>query len=370
MLNSKKIDRDSTLCTICPNTCRYDCPVAKSELKETVTPKHKAGVIYQLAKGNIDWNPEVAEVLYHCATCKAYDTICPYDVDMVNLIESARIEAVNHNVAPESVMKFSKMYKKNKSPYIHMQSNYENLSNEPETGKKGTEVLYFIGCTNLKFNPTVVQSTLKMLRKANVDFSIHDPSLKCCGYVAYNLGLKDLALEQMKKIKSFIDQSNFKTIITGCPTCAAAFKLIYPKVGQELNVEVLHITEYFNNLLQEGKFQFKNGADIKVTYHDPCHLGRYLGVYNAPRQLIKAIPKVKLIEMEHSKEESQCCGGGGGLPITNPSVSRKINDFRIEEAIETDADSIITACPFCKEILSKNNGIEVKDIVDFLETKI
>ena len=139
-----------------------------------------------------------------------------------------------------------------------------------------------------------------------------------------------------------------KRIVTACAGCYSTFKNAYPELVDNFNLEVVHFSELLLELIKNGKLKLRETKSMKVTYHDPCHLGRHAEVYDAPREVIKSIPGGELIEMEHSGQDSQCCGGGGGYFTAFPENSVEIAEKRVSEAEETGADALVTTCPLCK----------------------
>jgi Fe-S oxidoreductase len=218
------------------------------------------------------------------------------------------------------------------------------------------------------------------------------------------MGYKQDFLNQAKKNMEMIKKSGARTLVTGCADGYSAFKVLYEKFGLRGKLEVLHITEYLARLINEGKLKPKKKVGITVTYHDPCYLGRlgepYIhwkgkeivgeirtfdppkeyrrglyGVYEPPRDILKSIPGLKLVEMDRIKEYAWCCGAGGGVNETNPEFATWTANERIEEAEATGAGAIATACPWCEQIFSntikeKGSSLKVYDVVELLEKAI
>jgi len=217
----------------------------------------------------------------------------------------------------------------------------------------------------------------------------------CCGGRLYQMGSFDRFEEQARVNIRAITDSGVQTIVTPCSDCYHAFKRLYAKLG--LQVKVLHVVEYLDQLIAEGRLKFTKALDMTVTYHDPCHLGRqgepYVpwdgaekkifnqihtwnpkrpryngahGIYDAPRRVLQAIPGVKLVEMERIREYSWCCGAGGGCSELNPELSAATAAERVVEARATSADALVTACPWCKRNFEAAGGIVVEDILDLV----
>jgi heterodisulfide reductase subunit D len=159
-------------------------------------------------------------------------------------------------------------------------------------------------------------------------------------------------------------------MVTSCAGCFKTIKEDYPKTGK-LNFKVLHTVEFIIELIQAGKLNLKNEVKLKVTYHDPCHLGRHSGVYDAPRKLLTMIPGIELVEMERNRENSRCCGAGGGLKSGYPDIQNKISQTRIKEAEATGATELVSACPFCYQglqvgIQALESKLTMRDITDLV----
>jgi Fe-S oxidoreductase len=250
----------------------------------------------------------------------------------------------------------------------------------------------------------LAKTTAKLLQKAGVNFGIAGDNETCCGGRAYQMGYQDDFLAQAKKNMAIIKKSGAKTLVTACADGYHAFKVLYDKFEFKGKLEVLHITEYLARLIKEGKLKPKKKVDITVTYHDPCHLGRLgepwihwkgkeipghirifephkefrrgtYGCYEPPRDVLKSIPGLKLVEMTRVKEYAWCCGAGGGVNESNPAFSMWTALERIKEAEATGASAIATACPWCiknfnEAIKEKGSRLKVYDVIELLDKAI
>ena len=169
-----------------------------------------------------------------------------------------------------------------------------------------------------------------------------------------------------------IKRKGVKTILTSCAGCYRVLSQEYPKIfGKELPFKVVHITQFLGKLVEEGSLKLKRTKYGRVTYHDPCEIGRYGGIYDEPREVIQSIPNLKLVEMNKNREESWCCGGGGSVNVVHTNLALSVSALRIRQAQETQAKVLITACPTCVQMLelaSKRTGakIQVMDIASFI----
>jgi heterodisulfide reductase subunit D len=169
-----------------------------------------------------------------------------------------------------------------------------------------------------------------------------------------------------------IKKMGAKKVLFACAGCFRTAKIDWPRLlGEELPFEVVHITEFLEDLIKQGKIKWEKSIDKTITYHDPCHLGRHVGVYDAPRYVLSHIPGVKFVEMDRIKEFQRCCGAGGGVKAGIPDLAEGIAQSRVKDALETKADLLSSACPFCKRNLmdgrdSMKADIDVEDIIELV----
>lgn len=213
-------------------------------------------------------------------------------------------------------------------------------------------MIYFRGCTAREKETTIADATEKLLKLADIDYTILDDE-SCCGSVLLRTGFDEEAERQIEKNSK---QFRGKKILTSCAGCYKTLKQDYD------DIDVIHISMLLEDLIREGKLPLRE-TNLNVTYHDSCHLARHCEVFDAPREVIKSI--ANLVEMENIREKSLCCGAGGGVKSAYPEIADQVAKTRIEQAIATEADLLVTACPFCKLNL-KDNGMEVLDLTEFL----
>ena len=213
-------------------------------------------------------------------------------------------------------------------------------------------MIYFRGCTAREKETDISRATEKLLKLADIEYHILDDE-KCCGSVLFRIGFEDEALEQISKnTEVFKDE----LILTSCAGCYKTFKDDYD------DVDVIHISQLIDDLIKNKKLNFSK-KDLNVTFHDSCHLGRHSNVFDSPRDVIKAV--ANLVEMESIRENSLCCGAGGGVKSAYPEIASEMAKSRINQARDTGCETLITACPFCKLNL-ENEDLEVLDLTEFL----
>lgn len=210
-------------------------------------------------------------------------------------------------------------------------------------------MLYFRGCTAREKETGIADATEKLLRKFNIDYHILDDE-NCCGSVLLRTGFEKEAQEQIKKNSELFRNEK---ILTSCAGCYKTLTEDYD------DLDVIHITMLLDELMDNEHSK----KDLKATYHDSCHLARHCGVYEEPRNIISSL--AKLVEMENIRENGLCCGAGGGVKSAYPEIASQLSKNRINQAKNTGADVLITACPFCKLNLS-NDEIEVLDLTEFV----
>ena len=239
------------------------------------------------------------------------------------------------------------------------------------------EILYYPGCY-LSYDPRlkkVAVATANILNKAGVSFGILGSRENCCGEGIRKAGDEELFRHLAKEnIKTFIDQG-VKKILVSSPHCYNTFKKEYPEFM--VHFEVVHIVQYLFQLIKEGRLKLTGEYRKKVTYHDPCYLGRHNGIYDEPRDVMLKINALELTVMAESREESFCCGGGGGRIWMDTPKGERFSDLRVEQAAETGADVLVTSCPYCianfeDSMLSRKNGdvFEIKDITEIIQEVI
>ncbi len=221
-------------------------------------------------------------------------------------------------------------------------------------------------------------ATVNILKKAEVDFGILGTQENCCGESIRKTGDEEcfnrLAREN---IKTFID-NGVKKILVSSPHCYHTFKNEYPEFM--VHFEVIHITQYLFELIRSGRLELTKGYDKKITYHDPCYLGRHNGIFDEPREVLGAISGLELVEMPDSRKASLCCGGGGGRIWMETPKGERFSDIRVEQASSAGAQVLVTACPYCithfedsrlaLEDSKEGGGLKVKDITEIIQEAI
>ncbi|MFO7737428.1 MAG: (Fe-S)-binding protein [Desulfatiglandaceae bacterium] len=319
-----------------------------------------------------------SEDIWLCTTCGRCPQHCPRDVRQIESGVALRRIATEYGVFPKAVTPIRTVRGSlvgEGNPLNEERAKRaewaEGLSVKPFS--EGMDILYFPGCY-LCYDPRlkkVAKATANILNAAEVDFGILGSKENCCGESIRKTGdeevFKRLAREN---IKTFID-NGVKKILVSSPHCYHTFKNEYPEF--QVDFEVVHISQYLFELIHEGRIELSKAYGKKVTYHDPCYLGRHNGIYDEPREALKKIPGLDLREMPDSRVDSLCCGGGGGRIWMETLKGERFSDLRLEQAIGVGADVLVTSCPYCianfedsRITLDVAEKIEVKDITEII----
>ncbi len=332
-------------------------------------------ILKRLLDGTLPFDEEISEWVYTCLLCGNCQTTClaiENGIDVPAMMEALRKDLVESGYSlPKHDEIIKKMFEYN-NPYGESHKERFNFIMSENFPPKA-DVVVFFGCTAAYRQKDIGTATYKILKKANVDFTILKDE-KCCGSVLFRWGHHEKLKEQARELIDQIQKTGAKTVIFPCAGCYRTFKIDYPQLIEiPENIEFIHMAEYVERLVKENKIHFKFNSPAQITYHDPCHLGRGAGIYEAPRFLINSITSSKFVEMETRRNYSHCCGAGGGVKSCFPDLSSKIGVNRILEAAQNEIDYLVSACPFCKTNLSQNlNGQEfqVLDLIELLSQNI
>lgn len=320
------------------------------------------------------------EEIWRCTTCGKCPQKCPRDVKQIEDMIAVRQMATGYGVFPAAVKPIRGI-----GSNLNAEGNPFGESRKSRTDwakglsvkpfEEGMEILYFPGCY-LCYDPRlkkVAKATVSVLNKAGVDFGILGEQENCCGESIRKTGneetFKKLAREN---IKTFIE-NGVKTILVSSPHCYHTFKNEYPEF--KANFDVVHISQYLLQLIDEGRLQVNKEYAKKITYHDPCYLGRHNNVFDEPRDVLTKIPGLELRELAESREESFCCGMGGGRIWMETHPSDRFSNLRLKDALDLEVEELVTACPYCitmfedsRAVLNYDDQIQIKDITEVLDT--
>lgn len=380
---------------VCPSSARY--------LFDAYSAQGRMDIATVLLDKELRLDPKVLDVIYKCTLCGACDTMCKRNIDLEILDTLKELRAFcfeerkilpQYNSLVNSIAVNDNPWSKPRDTKTKWMEDF----NVKDIYQEKADVLFFAGCfvdaTNLYRLP---QTSIKILRSAGVDVGILGNKEKCCGSLAYEVGDRDVSINLIKQNIETFNRLGFEKLVTSCAMCYGMFKSVYPAWGK-VDFDVLHIVEYIDQLIKGGKLKFKEKVDLKVTYHDPCNLGRKsepyihwegerrefgrldppkefrrgtLGVYEPPRDVLRAIPGVELIEMERIKENAWCCGAGGGVKMAYEDFALWTAQERLEEVKATGVNSLVTCCPHCEQNFTEavnrdKEKIEIYDLVDIV----
>lgn len=366
-----------------------------------------------LLEGRVDYSDTFLDIVYQCQMCGACDVsckVCRHLEPLQSMLE-LRVKCVEdgqllpqHMPIIDGLKKEDNMLLKEKAD----RGKWAEGLDVKDITKEKAEVLFHAGCRSC-FDEDLwpaVRRAVELMRKASVDVGIAGKEEVCCGGRAYEMGYQGELIKYAEHNLELIKSAGVKTLVTSCADGYHAFKVLYHKAGRQLDVDVMHISEYLIELINNGKLKLTKDLPMTVTYHDPCHLGRMAepwipwegvqkkvlnqliiheprkewrtgagGIYETPREILASIPGLNLVEMERTREYAWCCGAGGGVKESYPEFALRTALERIEEAKATGAEAMVTTCPWC--VANFNDAIEesgdtfkIYDIVELVQRAI
>jgi len=322
------------------------------------------------------------EEIWRCTTCGRCPQRCPRGVGIIEVGVASRRLATEFGVFPAPVRPVrgvSSSLSVEGNPLNGERNNRANWAEglSVKTFTEGTEILYF-PCCYLSYDPRlkrVARATANILNAAGVDFGILGVLENCCGESIRKTGEEELFKRLAREnIKNFIDHG-VKKILVSSPHCYHAFKNEYAEF--KVNFEVVHISQFLFELVREGRLALKKELVKKITYHDPCYLGRHNGIYDEPREALKKIPGVQLNEMPDARVDSLCCGGGGGRIWMETPKGERFSDLRLDQAVGIGAEMLVTSCPYCitnfedsRMNRDDSDALKVSDITEIFQEVI
>jgi Fe-S oxidoreductase/nitrate reductase gamma subunit len=385
---------DADGCTRC-GRCQDNCPAFLSE--KSLSPKK----IIQDLKSNLletskvishkeseDKRPAligksiIEDELWACTTCYACQETCPVFVEQVGtIVDMRRYLVLMESKFPQEVTQVFKNMETNYNPWaigFATRADWaKGLGVKTLAEDKNVDILYWVGCAGSfdDKNKKVSKAMVKILQKAGVNFGILGTEELCCGETARRIGNEYLAQILIEQNMENLKKYGVKRILTTCPHGYNTFKNEYPLFGAEF--EVIHHTEFILDLIKNGKLKIKKEIKDKLVYHDSCYLGRYNNIYDSPREILSKVAAGDILEMERRRNKGFCCGAGGGRMWMEETIGKRINQMRVQQANETGAETIVSACPYCLTMLSdgiKEINLEEKmsalDLAEIVEQSL
>jgi Fe-S oxidoreductase len=321
----------------------------------------------------------IEEPNWLCATCKACEERCPRGVEIIDIWRSIRRVGIQNDIMPKALKPVMSGLGSHGNPWGDTRENRlawaKGLDLKPF--EKDMNVLYFPCCTPIYDQNArrIAVATVSLLKKAGVSFGILGTDESCCGESVRKLGNEDLFQELAKSNIESLRSKGVKKIVVSSPHCFHTFKNEYTELGADF--EVLHITQFILQLIEQGKLKPEKAYPKKVAYHDPCYLGRHNKIYDEPRKLLTCIPELVLVELADNREDAICCGGGGGRIWMETKKEERLSNLRVDQALEAEAQVLALSCPYCMlnfddSVLNmgKSDLLEVRDITEILDSAI
>jgi len=356
---------DLYACSRC-GTCLSICPVYKNTLDEGVSPRGKLSLIEAVSNEKIGFTSKLSSKVYTCTMCNYCTKECPSGVKINELFKAARQDLVDDKKYPDILdLLKEKIQKAYNITFDTNQGRLDWLKQIPgievsEYLKETAEVVYFVGCVS-SFSPrsfAIPRAITSIFKQSGVDFTLLGEDEWCCGFPLLSSGMadqvKNFALHNIQTVES----KGAKILVTSCPSCFNTWAHEYGELtGKKIPFEIMHVSQYLAKLIEEKKIKL-GPVNAKVTYHDPCDLGRNSGVFEEPRKVIKSIPGIDFVELPQIKLQANCCGGGGNLESLNPELAAKIAECKADEIYSTGAEIAVSTCQQCERTM--NNAIRKK----------
>jgi len=362
----QKVELIARLCETCPKMCRHVCTTHAVTRSEADTPNERASIAYRaLLRGHF-LPAEVPYMYKKCTACGLCLQWCETGIDVSEVMLAARADLAQAGMAPGDVVVVMENMLRQGNPFGELrQEQFGSIFSQVGSLPDRAEVLYFAGCETLYRQPEIAMAVLKILRAAEVDFTMLKDGEPCCGEPQRQLGFIGDFFASARKILAMIQNSGARRVVYTCPSCLHMVKEIYPRYGIRIpeGLQFQHISEFILELINEKKLVLKRSIDKRITYHDPCDLGRRLKIYEPPRQVLEALTGMKTQEMFFNRQDARCCGAGGGLQFTNPGLADKASKTVVDLAQDISAELLVTACPACKTSFRKQT-----DLLDNLDT--
>jgi heterodisulfide reductase subunit D len=378
-------------CTNC-QACADVCPAVKAEGDGELSALYRMQGLKQIFQGRrggllsklfgkremteAEWK-HFSDTVFRCTLCGNCQEVCPVGINLKDLWVSLRRDLVDEKKYPKKIDMIRKNLAESRNVFDEDNEEraewVEDMDDPPDDlfVRDSGEVVYFTGCTAAYF-PVAQKIPLALAEiflAAEVDFTLMGEEEWCCGFPLLGAGIKGMFDEFVEHNLAMVKAKGAKEVVFACPSCYEMWKEHYPY--KEHGLEIYHSTQYLQRLIEKRAIPLKE-LDLTVTYHDPCDLGRGAREFDAPRNVLKAIPGVNFVELPNSRENCNCCGGGGNLEMIDAGLSTGIAKSKIEEALSTGADAIVTSCQQCVRTMltySKRNkvGLDVMDITQLVQ---
>ncbi|MFX1599065.1 MAG: (Fe-S)-binding protein [Promethearchaeota archaeon] len=332
---------------------------------------------WAVLSNQLKWTENLANIFYQCSVCLACTQQC--QIPEIHYyagewLMAMREKAVQKGLGPmPEQKKYSEHVASEYNPYMEKHENRRNWIPSNIKQSPDSKLAYFVGCTTSYREKNIAINTAEILNSLQVDFKILKDE-HCCGSPVYMTGQTEEAKKIAETNVRIFKDEGIEKIITSCAGCYRMLKDTYSKKFElDHGIEILHLPEFILEKLNNNEVRFNNNLNMKITYHDPCHIGRHMGIYEPPREVLNNIPGIELIEMARTKQNAWCCGSGGGVRSAFKDLSSFAANERIEEAKETTAEALVSCCPFCLNQFKsniKNDEIKTFDLSELVNRAI
>ncbi|MFX0051128.1 MAG: (Fe-S)-binding protein [Candidatus Hermodarchaeota archaeon] len=366
-------------CKFPSNFIDYNCPSYKRFKFESYSTGGRLWLLWAWLKNEIEWSEHLAEIIFSCVTCRNCVESCPmkFKEDIIDWIISVRSEMIEQGKVLPKVSEFLNNIHCDGNPWGFPRNTRDVWMNYKKYYSTNNEYLFYVGCVGSyeQRGQQMAKAFMKLLDRTNQSYGLLGIDEECDGNEVYMLGEKGLFKELVQKNIDTFENLGVKKVVTLSPH---SYNIMKNKYYGLKNIEIFHYTQLLNEIIQNHNVSLSQ-INTKVTYHDPCYLGRYNGVYDIPREILESIPGVELIEMPRNRDNSFCCGGGSGNFVYDllGRSEESPNIIRVKEAYETGAESLIVTCPSCKMMLDDavkkeqlENEIMVKDLSEFIVSRL
>ncbi len=349
-------------CAWCPKLCRFTCPTAVAERRETVTPWGKMSLAGMVLEGRMELGEDAAEVFMHCLGCLHCRTHCRHGIDVPGALIEARARSLEAGVLPRALLSVTERMRDSGNPFGENLAELLEREADAKTRVPEAQAVLFAGCRLLRQKGATRRHSSALAGLGADYLATFEGKNICCGLPLWQAGEAEGFLEHARALAA--ELSRYRRVICPCPSCAYALRALYPACGVEVAPEVLHTSELLVELLAGKPAPEKVPGSF--VFHDPCTLARHLEVIGPPREVLGQILAEPLAEMVWSGADAFCCGGGGLVPFTLPDVSASVAAVRAGQ-LGSAAGRVITCCPGCVDQLSAVvGGPEVIDLIDLV----
>ncbi len=362
------------------------CPAWNAMEWEAYSGGAKMWLARAILNGNYKIDEDIGDLLFRCSTCGNCESQCENELPTIDIIEAMRAEVVKAGFGPlDKQQGYSKATEVKRNPYNEDHACRTDWIPKEFKQKDKADVIYFVGCTASYRLKELAVSTLRVMEKLGIDFTVKDDEYCCCSPLM-RVGKLDLVKEYVTHNVELFKNSGAKIVVSSCAGCFRTMKRDWPKYYGPLPFEVKHSVNFIAESLEAGKGKLKPMKGVKATYHDPCHYGRHVGEliknrkekaawFEVPRTILRTLLGDNLVEMPRNRENSWCCGAGGGARAQFPDWTLETSIERIKEAEATGATHLVSACPFCETSLQlaiekSESKMKMVDLIQFVEESL